>query len=700
MDLEDTIAKALPSIPRSAAPVDRIAYARDLWPRHHLAVSEGRIAEHRPGVIVWPERAEEVAAVVRFCAGEGLPLVPFGAGSGVCGGVLPDPRAVILDMKRMARRRSLDREAPSVEIEAGALGIRFEEELNAEGLTLGHFPSSILCSTVGGWIAARGAGQCSGRYGKIEDMIASLECVVGDGEVVRLERRAHGPDLTPLITGSEGVLGVVTAARLRLHPAPPARALAALSFPSVEAGWIAMQAMFQAGLRPAVARLYDPFDSFIARMGAARRARHAGEPEPSAADLVAPPGGRARASRGRRAKAAVPGSGGRVLRSLLRAPGLVNQLVDAFGARVFRGATLILIFEGAAREAADDLARAEAIAARGGAKHLGEEPARHWLAHRYSVSYRQAPVFMAGAFGDTMEVAATWSRLEGLYRAVREALGRHVFVMAHLSHAYPDGCSIYFTFAGAAPTVAAAEARYDEAWRAALDAAIGAGGTLSHHHGVGRSKAPRLGAELGLGVDVVHALRRVLDPAGIMNPGNLLPREPRDSAPRSRPALAPPPAAPEIDRGSQLVRVAATATLDEVERALAREGLTLALGPGAPPGHTTVDAWIAAGARGAPDPWADPVDHLVAGFTARFASGAELEVRPAPRRAVGPDLFALFLGAEGRAGALTSATLRAHGPSRARPLPTALDRDPPLDAREAAWIDATLAAARAVGGST
>ncbi|WP_437647031.1 FAD-binding protein [Sorangium sp. So ce362] len=683
MSFEAAISRALPGIPRSTSPVDQIAYARDLWPRHHLAVTEGRIAEHRPGMIVWPASTEEVAQVVRFCADEGLPLVPFGAGSGVCGGVLPDDRTVVLDLKRLSRRRSLDRQASSVEIEAGALGIRFEEELNAEGFTLGHFPSSILCSTVGGWVAARSAGQCSGLYGKIEDMVASLECVVGRGEVVRLDRRAHGPDLTPLLIGSEGVLGVVTAATLRLHPAPPARAFAAFSFPTLEAGWNAMREMFQAGLRPAVSRLYDPFDSFMARLGAVRRQRaHAGAGDAPSEGAAT----RARAGRG-------PGAGAAVLRGLLRAPGILNQVVDTLGSRALRGATLILIFEGTARASADDLARAAAIAERGGARPLGEEPARHWLAHRYSVSYRQAPVFMAGAFSDTMEVAAPWSRLDALYRSVRKALGRHVFVMAHLSHAYPDGCSIYFTFAGSAPTVAAAEAKYDAAWRAALDAAIDAGGTLSHHHGVGRSKAPRLGAELGLGVDVIHALRGVFDPAGIMNPGNLLPR---DAAPAARRPLPPPPAAPVIDGDSLLVHAAGDARIGEVERALAQRGLTLALDVDAASRELTLDAWIAAGAHGAPDPWSDPVDHLVAGFTARLASGGELAVRPAPRRAVGPDLFALFLGVGGRIGAITSVHLRAHGASRPRALPTSLPRQPPLGHAEAAWLDAVVSAARDV----
>ena len=304
---------------------------------------------------------------------------------------------------------------------------------------------------------------------------------------------------------------------------------------------------------------------------------------------------------------------------------------------------------------------------------------------------------MAGAFGDTMEVAAPWSKLDGLYRAVREALGKRVFVMAHLSHAYPDGCSIYFTFAGSGASPEAELQTYDATWRTALDAAIAAGGTLSHHHGVGRSKAPKLGAEIGLGVDVIHALRGVFDPAGVMNPGNLVPRE----APARRPA-PPPPAAPVVDRASQLVHVAGAATIAEVERALAPHGLSLGLGAAAPPiDRTTVAEWLAKGTPGAPDPWVDPVDHLVAGFTAALPSGAELEVRPAPRRAVGPDLYALFHGLEGRAGVVTSAHLCARGPERARELSTRLDRDAPVGEAERGLLDRVVAAVARVprGGS-
>jgi len=404
-----TLARAFPGIRTSDDAADRVAYARDLWPRHHLAVRAGNVAEHRPAGIVWPTSTDEVSRIVRWAHDTGTPVVPFGAGSGVCAGVLPHDGIIVLDLKRMMKWRSLDERARTLDVESGQMGLPLEEDLNRRGYTLGHFPSSILCSTVGGWVAARSAGQCSGMYGKIEDMVLALECVTGTGEVVTLRHRTSGPNLIPIVIGSEGTLAIVTSSTLRLHPKPAVRAYGGFSFPSTEHGWEAMRAEYE-----------------------------------------------------------------------------------------------------------------------------GEGPARKWLQHRYSVSYRQAPVFSAGLFSDTMEVAAPWSKLRGLYHGVRRALGEHVFVMAHLSHAYPDGCCIYFSFAGTAAKGAGVsgtagwdercEITYDRAWKAAMAAAIEAGGTLAHHHGVGRSKAPRMAHELGAGgVETVRALMRAFDPKGILNPGNLLP---------------------------------------------------------------------------------------------------------------------------------------------------------------------------------
>lgn len=670
-DVSALVGDALPHLRRSADDVDRLAYARDLWPRHHIGVRDGRLPTTLPGVVVWPRSTEDVAAVVALAAREGVPLVPFGAGSGVCGGVLPDARAIVLDLKHLTAARITGDDGRILEVGAGALGFTLEEDLQRKGKTLGHFPSSILCSTVGGWIAARSAGQCSGLYGKIEDMVLSLECVVGRGEVVHFSRRVRGPDMTPLLIGSEGVLGVVTSARLRLCDQPSERAFASYAFPSLEAGWETMRRLFQEGLRPAVARLYDPFDSFLARMGKVRgSSTKQGDPKASKVS-------------------ATPGYGAAVLRTILKSPATLNGLVDAIGSRAFGGALLVLVFEGAAGTATDDAARAHALAVAGEGKPLGEAPARRWLEHRYGVSYRQAPMIRAGTFTDTMEVAAPWSRLGALYEGVRRALGNRVFVMAHLSHAYPDGCSIYFTFAGAAPSGPEAEALYDRTWQVALDAAIAAGGTLSHHHGVGRSKAPKLGAELGAGVDVIHALRGVLDPAGIMNPGNLLPRESPVRSPHARPAR------PALDLRSRLVHAPGDATLAEIERTARDVGLSLGLDESAVSLATTVDAWLAAGTPGAPLPFADPADHALAGFSARLASGTELVVRPAPRRAVGPDLLALFHGTDGRVGHVTSAWLRLVGEARPRALPFTWGGDPPLEGSERAHVERLLDAAAA-----
>jgi alkyldihydroxyacetonephosphate synthase len=229
-----------------------------------------------------------------------------------------------------------------------------------------------------------------------------------------------------------------------------------------------------------------------------------------------------------------PGGGTRALRSLLARPALFNELLDSrVASRALGGALLLAIFDGHDAPGEEDMVssyveRARGVAERASGRYEGEGPARKWLLHRYAVSYRQSPLFAQGLFIDTMEVAATWSRIPALYEGVRRAIGKSAFVMAHLSHAYPDGCCVYFSFAGVAkPGIAdwdaACEARYDEIWRAALDAALEAGGTLAHHHGVGRSKAPRLGDELGGGLDVQRAIKRAFDPHGVLNPGALLP---------------------------------------------------------------------------------------------------------------------------------------------------------------------------------
>jgi len=488
----------------STATADRVAYARDLWPRQVIGVRAGIPAPAPPAVVVWPAHVDEVAAVVRYANGHQIPIVPYGAGSGVCGGVLPTRGAIVLDTKRMRAVRAIDEARLIVDAEAGILGQHLEDRLGERGFTLGHFPSSIYCSTLGGWLAGRSAGQCSGRYGKIEDMVLGLTCVDGRGEVHRLDLEGDGRDLIPLVVGSEGILAVLTDARLRIAPAPRTRRFASYTFDTTESGLAAIRTMLQAGLRPAVARLYDPFDSLIARRN---------KPPRAPSGIIEGPAP---------TKPLSPGLGARLLTRALRSPGALNTLIESLPGPALGGAMLILVWEDEPAVADAEVAEAERLCTQAGGRTTGEEPARAWLARRHSVSYRQSPMLAMGAFVDTMEVASPWSTLLPMYRAVHHALSPHVFVMAHFSHAYPDGGSIYFTFAGAAADDESALAKYDAAWRDALRAVVDAGGTLSHHHGVGRSKAPAMRREQGAAIDVVRALKSILDPNDILNPGALI----------------------------------------------------------------------------------------------------------------------------------------------------------------------------------
>src|SRR4051812_20817692 len=305
-------------IQASCESADLWAMSRDCWPRTLLWTKAG-IAPHPPDVVAWPSDVDQVAAVVRFAAERQIAVVPFGAGSGVCGGAVPVRGGIALDLKRLTACR-IDLPARTVEAGAGLNGQRLEELLNAQGATLGHFPSSIYCSTVGGWLAARSAGQLSSKYGKIEDMVLSVEAVDGTGAVLHtLHGPSAGPDLTQILVGSEGTLAVITSARLRIWPLPSKKWLRGIKFPSVRAGMRALQAVMRAGLRPSVARLYDPLDTILAGKSG------------GAAMTVPQP-----------LKWVVEGAQNEALRVALRAPLLLNRLVDALPA----ASLMIIGFDG------------------------------------------------------------------------------------------------------------------------------------------------------------------------------------------------------------------------------------------------------------------------------------------------------------------------------------------------------------------
>jgi len=513
--------------------VDLDTYARDMWPRLLLAYRDGVKNAPRPHAVVWPEHVREVVAIVKLAREHRIPIVPYGGGSGVCGGAVPLFGGITIDTKRMQQLRSVHSDELICDVEAGLSGERFERELARRGYTFGHFPSSIYCSTVGGWLATRAAGQLSTKYGKVEDRVAGLTVVTGRGEMIETDgpnRALRGPNWTQLLLGSEGTLGIITSARLRVAPAPQLRVFRGFEVDDVDAGVEAIRRVLQKGLRPAVIRLYDELDTLMNSMG--------GHHDDAPTEVVGPVPRVAAGALPEWPPAQTPDDDGVVERLMafargktsrkvamnaaLGRSGLVNKLFGTVAEKIARrGCRLIIGLEGARIRTEVESALTFHELETAGARDKGEDPGWAWLKSRYHVSYRMSPMFRDGAFVDTMEVAASWERLMDLYHSVRAAIGRHAVVMAHFSHAYADGCSIYFTFAGTAPDHTAAERIYDAIWRDGLEATTRVGGTISHHHGVGLLKAPYMVGEHREAMAIFEAAKTALDPDRILNPGKM-----------------------------------------------------------------------------------------------------------------------------------------------------------------------------------
>lgn len=461
-DLTRHLAQIVGSGNITTADADLREAGADWWPLGIVWQSDGD-QPSLPAVVVRPGSPDEVASVLAVANESNVPVTPFAGRSGVCGGSLPVRGGISLDLRRLDRVIEIDTTDLMVHVEAGVLGPSLENALRAEGMTVGHYPQSFDLASVGGWIACRGAGQLSNRYGKIEDMLLGLEVALANGSIMRTNpqpRAATGPDLMRLFVGAEGILGVITSAWLKLWPVPEATATRAWSFDAFADGLEAMRRIMRTGARPACVRLYDGPES----------ARH-------------------------------------------------------FGMADTRNAMIVLA-EGSPAQVAFEIAAVEDTVAGFDASVDPEDNGLVdvWLEHRNDVSALHE-VVERGIVVDTIEIAAPWSKLAAIYETTQAAVlgvDSTLICTAHASHAYKSGGCVYFTFAGVpGDDKAAKDAYYRTVWDTAMSHVRAGGGTISHHHGIGLVRARFLQEELGTGFEVLSAVKHALDPNGILNPGKL-----------------------------------------------------------------------------------------------------------------------------------------------------------------------------------
>ena len=432
-------------------------------------------ADDAPDAVVLPGSGEEVLEVLRTCAAHRVAVVPFGGGTSVVGGL--EPRrggfagVIALDLRRMNRLLSLDEESRTATFEPGLRGPEAETLLGERGYTIGHFPQSFEYATIGGFAAARSSGQASAGYGRFDERVVAITVATPEGtlDLGRAPKSAAGPDLRQLFLGSEGALGVLTSLTVEVRPVPAERVYEGWRFASFAAGAAALRTLIQDGPVPTVLRLSDEAETAL--------------------NLARP---------------------------------------SELGAGGAGGCLAIAGYEGTAEDVAARRERASAVLQACGGKPEGTEPGESWVRGRYRAPYLRDALLDAGALVETLETTTFWSHLSGLYEGVGDALrdslgdqGTPPVVLCHISHVYPSGASLYFTVGAA--QLSDPVGQWRAAKRAASDAILAAGGSITHHHGVGVDHRDHFAREIGpLGVEALRAVKARLDPQGIMNPGILL----------------------------------------------------------------------------------------------------------------------------------------------------------------------------------
>lgn len=428
--------------------------------------------------VVYPKTEDEVLRILQICKKEKIAIIPAGARSSVTRALEAPKGGISIDLtKHFKQVLKLSQLNASVTAQAGIYGPELEAFLNEKGYTCGHFPQSFEFSTLGGWIAARGAGQASTGYGKMENMLLSLRVVTTEGilETKDYPAASIGPDIDQIILGSEGILGVITQATMKVRKYNPDNSsMTSFMFPDFESGVNAMREIMQGGFGvPHFFRLQDPEETQL---------------------------------------------------SFLMS-GLEGTFKDKFlqwiGFKPFQRSLMHIIVDGDKDYSQFVLNKTKKIAKKNKAFQTGKSPVWKWLEQRYSSAYLREPFMDLGFVIDTIETSVNWENLLGLWKEVRAYIKTRpeTFCLVHISHAYENGANLYFIFLGQMKKNDEVN-EFETFHKGIIEAIHNNNGSLSHHHGVGRLTSAWLEGEIGeLGVKVYKGIKNTLDPSGIMNPG-------------------------------------------------------------------------------------------------------------------------------------------------------------------------------------
>ncbi|QKJ87643.1 FAD-binding oxidoreductase [Paramixta manurensis] len=452
----------LPACVIEDAPEVLKAKAQDRWPISAKWSAE-ELQSHLPLAVVTVRSASDVSQALKFAAQHQLAVVPYGAGSGVVGGVVNQRGHLCLDLGGLNGKPQIDNDNGEVTVPAGVLGGDLEKILNQHGRRIPHYPQSLALASVGGLVATRSSGTFSSKYGNIENFVVSLEVVLPDGRIIttrRAPRSSTGPSITQLFVGSEGTLGIITSVTLRTLPLAKTRRFSGVAFNSIDNGLKAVRQLLDEGITPAVIRLYD-----------AQEAVHIFE------------------------KSEIAGND-RVL--------------------------LVLAFDGHDAVTQAEQQVALKITAQHQGDDLGAVPGEVWERTRFDASWLDRGNAGAFSFADAIEISASWQQLPGLHGAVLNAIAPYVDkAFAHYSHFYSNGGAIYFIFFTSGKDKRESESRFHTVWDITLRTVLEQGGSISHHHGVGEARKHWMKHEHGDSLKVLAALKQALDPRDILSPGKL-----------------------------------------------------------------------------------------------------------------------------------------------------------------------------------